>query len=133
MLKWLPGGDKIDRYFAKYQSAQIAPQRDHQVARAPARTSCARTTRPSRPRRPTCGRRWASSAEYNELAAALDAAVEQKVAELEAAGRTEDANTLRSDALFPIRQRRQDIMTQMAVSPCRATWRSTWSARTTSS
>ena len=22
VLKWLPGGDKIDRYFAKYQSAQ---------------------------------------------------------------------------------------------------------------
>ena len=42
--------------------------------------------------------------EYNELAAALDAAIEQKVAELEAAGRTEDANTVRSDALFPVRQ-----------------------------
>ena len=54
--------------------------------------------------------------EYNELATALDAAVEDKVAELEAAGRTEDANALRSDALFPIRQRRQDIMTQMAVA-----------------
>src|SRR6185503_5603257 len=29
---------------------------------------------------------------------------------------TEDANIMRSDALFPIRQRRQDIMTQMAVN-----------------
>jgi len=54
--------------------------------------------------------------EYNELAAALDGAVESKVAELEAAARTEDANVLRSDALFPIRQRRQDLMTQMAVN-----------------
>jgi uncharacterized protein YaaN involved in tellurite resistance len=54
--------------------------------------------------------------EYNELAAALDGALEQKVAELEAAGRTEDANVVRSDALFPVRQRRQDIMTQMAVA-----------------
>ena len=54
--------------------------------------------------------------EYNELAGALDAAVESKVAELEAAGRPEDANVLRSDALFPIRQRRQDLMTQMAVN-----------------
>jgi len=54
--------------------------------------------------------------EYNELATALDGALENKVAELEAAGRTEDANTVRSDALFPVRQRRQDIMTQMAVS-----------------
>jgi len=32
------------------------------------------------------------------------------------AGRTEDANALTSDALFAIRQRRQDLMTQMAVS-----------------
>ena len=54
--------------------------------------------------------------EYNELAAALDGPLEQKVAELEAAGRTEDANVVRSDALFPVRQRRQDIMTQMAVA-----------------
>ena len=54
--------------------------------------------------------------EYQQLAAALDDAVTQKIAELEAAGRTEDANTLKSDALFAIRQRRQDIMTQMAVS-----------------
>jgi uncharacterized protein YaaN involved in tellurite resistance len=54
--------------------------------------------------------------EYSALAAELDAAIEQKIAELEAGGRTEDANNLRSEALFPIRQRRQDIMTQMAVN-----------------
>ena len=54
--------------------------------------------------------------EYNQLAAALDTAVEQKVAELQAAGRDDDANVLKSDALFPIRQRRQDLMTQMAVN-----------------
>src|SRR6478609_2712355 len=54
--------------------------------------------------------------EYNELASALDTAVADQVSILEANGRTEDANTLKSDALFPIRQRRQDIMTQMAVA-----------------
>jgi uncharacterized protein YaaN involved in tellurite resistance len=54
--------------------------------------------------------------EYNQLAAALDDAVAQKIAELEAAGKTEEANALKSDALFAIRQRRQDIMTQLAVS-----------------
>src|SRR5581483_5641492 len=43
-------------------------------------------------------------------------AIEAKIAELEAAGRTEDANALRSDALFPVRQRRQDLMTQMTVA-----------------
>jgi uncharacterized protein YaaN involved in tellurite resistance len=54
--------------------------------------------------------------EYNQLASALDAAIEDKVAELEAAGKTEEATTLRSDALFAIRQRHQDILTQMAVA-----------------
>jgi uncharacterized protein YaaN involved in tellurite resistance len=54
--------------------------------------------------------------EYNQLATALDTAVTNKVAELEAAGQSEAANALKSDALFAIRQRRQDIMTQLAVS-----------------
>jgi uncharacterized protein YaaN involved in tellurite resistance len=54
--------------------------------------------------------------EYNQLATALDEAVTNKVAELEAAGQSEAANALKSDALFAIRQRRQDIMTQLAVS-----------------
>ena len=31
-------------------------------------------------------------------------------------GRQDDADAVRADALFPVRQRRQDIMTQMAVS-----------------
>jgi uncharacterized protein YaaN involved in tellurite resistance len=54
--------------------------------------------------------------EYNQLASALDEAVSNKVAELENSGNSEAANALKSDALFAIRQRRQDIMTQMAVS-----------------
>jgi uncharacterized protein YaaN involved in tellurite resistance len=115
VLKWLPGGDKIERYFAKYQSAQsqlnaiiksLASGQDELR-----KDNAAIETEK--------GQMWATLGrlrEYNELAAALDQAVEQKIAELEAAGRTEDANTLRSDALFPIRQRREDIMTQMAVN-----------------
>ncbi len=115
VLKWIPGGDKIDRYFAKYQSAQThlnsiikaleSGQDDLRKDNAAIETEKANM--------------WAMMgklSEYNELAAALDAAIEQKIAELEAASRTDDANTVRSDALFPIRQRRQDLMTQMAVN-----------------
>ena len=54
--------------------------------------------------------------EYNQLATALDKAVESKIAGLEAEGRTEDAQIMKSDVLFAVRQRRQDIMTQMAVA-----------------
>ena len=115
VLKWLPGGDKIDRYFAKYQSAQ-----SHLNAIIKALDSGQDELRKDNAAIETeKANMWTTMgklSEYNELAAALDDALEQKVAELEAAGRTEDANTLRSDALFPVRQRRQDIMTQMAVA-----------------
>jgi uncharacterized protein YaaN involved in tellurite resistance len=115
VLKWLPGGDKIDRYFMKYQSAQShldaiikslgSGQDELRKDNAAIETEKANM--------------WTTMgklAEYNELASALDAALENKIAELEAAGRTEEANTMRSDALFPVRQRRQDFMTQMAVN-----------------
>jgi uncharacterized protein YaaN involved in tellurite resistance len=115
VLKWLPGGDKIDRYFAKYQSAQ-----SHLNAIIKALDSGQDELRKDNAAIETeKANMWAMMGklrEYNELATALDVALENKVAELEAAGRTEDANTVRSDALFPVRQRRQDIMTQMAVA-----------------
>jgi len=115
VLKWLPGGDKIDRYFAKYKSAQShlnaiivaleSGQNDLRKDNAAIETEKVNM--------------WATMgrlAEYNELAAALDGAIEAKVSALESSGQTEAASTLRSDALFPVRQRRQDIMTQMAVN-----------------
>ncbi|WP_409073771.1 toxic anion resistance protein [Micromonospora chalcea] len=115
ILKFLPGGDKIQRYFAKYQSAQ-----SHLNAIITALESGQDELRKDNASIETeKATMWAAMGklgEYNELASALDVAVEAKVAALEAAGNQQDADTLRSDALFPIRQRRQDIMTQMAVA-----------------
>jgi uncharacterized protein YaaN involved in tellurite resistance len=115
ILKWIPGGDKIQRYFAKYESAQ-----SHLNAIIKALDSGQDELRKDNASIETeKANMWTvmgKLSEYQQLAAALDDAITQKVAELEAAGRTEDANTLKSDALFAIRQRRQDIMTQMAVS-----------------
>ncbi len=115
VLKWLPGGDKIDRYFAKYKSAQShlnaiivaldSGQNDLRKDNAAIETEKVNMWT-------TMGR----LSEYNELASALDDAIQAKVSALEAAGQTEAAATLRADALFPVRQRRQDIMTQMAVN-----------------
>jgi uncharacterized protein YaaN involved in tellurite resistance len=115
VLKWLPGGDKIDRYFDKYKSAQshlnaIIKSLDSGQDELRKDNAAIETEKANM---------WALMGklrEYNELAAALDGALVEKVAELEAAGRTEDAGTVRSDALFPVRQRRQDIQTQMAVA-----------------
>lgn len=114
-LKWVPGGDKVEKYFQKYESAQsqldaIIRSLDSGQDELRKDNAAIETEKANM---------WAvmgKISEYNELAGALDGAVEQRVAEWEAAGRTEDANVLRSDALFPIRQRRQDLMTQMAVN-----------------
>jgi uncharacterized protein YaaN involved in tellurite resistance len=115
VLKWLPGGDKIQRYFAKYESAQshlnaIIKSLDSGQDELRKDNAAIETEKANM---------WTAMgklSEYNQLAAALDAAIEDKVAELEAAGNAEEATTLRSDALFAIRQRHQDILTQMAVA-----------------
>ena len=115
VLKWMPGGDKLQRYFAKYESAQahlngIIKSLDSGQDELRKDNASIETEKANM---------WTlmgKLSEYNELASALDRAVEQKIAELDSAGNTTDANTMRSDVLFPVRQRRQDIMTQMAVA-----------------
>lgn len=115
VLKFLPGGDRIQRYFQKYESAQTqlnAIIKALESGQDELRKDNAAIETEKANMWTTMGK----LSEYNQLAAALDEAVAQKVAELEAAGRTEEANVLRSDALFAIRQRHQDILTQMAVA-----------------
>ncbi len=115
VLKWIPGGDRIQKYFQKYESAQTqlnAIIKSLDSGQDDLRKDNAAIETEKQNMWTTMGK----LSEYNALATALDDAVTQKVAELEAAGNTEAANTLKSDALFAIRQRRQDIMTQMAVS-----------------
>jgi uncharacterized protein YaaN involved in tellurite resistance len=115
LLKFMPGGDKVDRYFDKYRTAQ---QHIDAIIKALAsgQDELRKDNAAIETEKANMWTTMGKLSEYSELSAALDAAVEQKVAQFEAAGRTDDANTLRSDALFPIRQRRQDLLTQMAVN-----------------
>jgi uncharacterized protein YaaN involved in tellurite resistance len=115
VLKWLPGGDRIQRYFQRYESAQAqlnAIIKSLESGQDDLRKDNAAIETEKSNMWTTMGK----LSEYNQLAAALDEAVAGKVAELEGGGNAEAANTLKSDALFAIRQRRQDLMTQMAVS-----------------
>jgi uncharacterized protein YaaN involved in tellurite resistance len=115
VLKWLPGGNAIDRYFAKYQSAQS--HLDAIVkALASGQDELRKDNAAIESEKANLWTTMGKLGEYNVLAQALDDALVAKVAELEAAGNSEAANTVRSDALFPVRQRRQDLQTQMAVS-----------------
>jgi uncharacterized protein YaaN involved in tellurite resistance len=52
--------------------------------------------------------------QYGYMATKLDAALERKAGELDATD-PEKAKVLRQDALFYVRQKRQDLMTQLAV------------------
>lgn len=115
LLKFLPGGSKIDRYFAKYQSSQ-AHLNSIIKALDSGQDELRKDNAAIETEKSNMWTMMGKLTEYNELATALDGAIEQKVAQLEASGRTEDANTMRSDALFAVRQRRQDIMTQMTVN-----------------
>jgi uncharacterized protein YaaN involved in tellurite resistance len=115
VLKWLPGGDRLQKYFQKYESAQTqlnAIIKSLESGQDDLRKDNAAIETEKTNMWTTMGK----LSEYNQLASALDAAVAEKVAQLEAGGDTESATALTSDALFAIRQRRQDIMTQMAVS-----------------
>src|SRR5690606_13600949 len=55
-------------------------------------------------------------ANYAVLARHLGDGLEQRIAALRADGKADDATTLEKDALFYVRQRHQDLMTQLAVS-----------------
>jgi uncharacterized protein YaaN involved in tellurite resistance len=115
MLRWLPGGDRVDRYFDKYRSAQSHINAIIK-ALASGQDELRRDNAAIETEKVNMWTTMGKLSEYTHLAAALDRAIEQKVAEFESAGRTEDAEHLRADALFPLRQRREDLMTQMAVN-----------------
>ncbi|MBB2893510.1 toxic anion resistance protein [Flexivirga oryzae] len=115
LLKFLPGGNKIENYFMKYQSAQS--HLDAIIRSLSAGQDELRKDNASiEVERNNMWQAMQKLGEYNQLATALDAAVEGKISELQNSGRTEDADIMKSDVLFAVRQRRQDIMTQMAVS-----------------
>lgn len=92
VLKWLPGGDRLQKYFAKYETAQshlnaIIKSLDSGQDELRKDNASIETEKANM---------WTAMgklSEYNQLAAALDHALEQKVAELEGAGRTEEATT----------------------------------------
>ena len=80
-----------------------------------ARTSSARTTLLSSRRRCISGRRCNGSTQYVYVAEHLDASLTARIAEIEASD-PERAKALKDDVLFYVRQKHQDLLTQLAVS-----------------
>lgn len=115
VLKFIPGGNKIDRYFQKYKSAQA-----HLDAIIRALSAGQDELRKDNAAiEVERNQLWETMNRLGELKVeleALDAAVVEKIAQTEAAGDSETAEAMRSDVLFAVRQRHQDLMTQAAVS-----------------
>ncbi|MGQ7751714.1 toxic anion resistance protein [Streptomyces sp. WC2508] len=113
LLSRLPGGNKIRDHVAKYASSQATLNRivgslrggQDELRRDNAALHTERT------------RLWETMGklqEYVVLTEALDGAVEQRIAEAAATDPTQ-ADALRADVLFPVRQKHQDLLTQLAV------------------
>ncbi|MFE2302080.1 toxic anion resistance protein [Streptomyces sp. NPDC059445] len=112
-LSRLPGGNKLRDHVAKYASAQgtlnkiVGSLRGGQdeLRRDNAALQTERV------------RLWETMGKLQEcvvLTQALDGAVEAHIAGVDAADPAQ-ADTLRSDVLFPVRQKHQDLLTQLAV------------------
>ncbi|PSM39426.1 toxic anion resistance protein [Streptomyces dioscori] len=113
LLSRLPGGNRLRDHVAKYASAQgtlnkiVGSLRGGQdeLRRDNAALQTERV------------RLWDSMGklqEYVVLTEALDAAVEGHISGVEARDPAQ-ADTLRADVLFPVRQKHQDLLTQLAV------------------
>lgn len=115
LLKLLPGGSNVQRYFLKYESAQSqldaitkalkAGQDELRLDNAAIQTE-----------RDALWSAMGRLANYAVLARYLADGLEQRIAKMRDEGNADDAAALEADALFYIRQRNQDLMTQLAVA-----------------
>ncbi|WP_112242833.1 toxic anion resistance protein [Kribbella monticola] len=114
LLGMIPFGDKIEDYFRKYQSAQshlegiLHSLRDGQdeLGKDNAALNLEKQ------------QLWDAMGRLNQyvyVAERLDARLSATIAELEATD-PEKARALRDDVLFYVRQKHQDLLTQLAVS-----------------
>ncbi|MEE6286301.1 toxic anion resistance protein [Georgenia sp. MJ173] len=115
ILKFLPGGSAMQRYFLKYESAQ--EQLDAIIkALKGGQDELRRDNAAIQTERDALWSALGQLANYAVLARHLGDGLEQQIAARRAEGMDDDAATLEGDALFAVRQRHQDLMTQMAVA-----------------
>lgn len=110
----MPFGSRIAAYFQRYQSAQ--KQLDAIItALGSGQDELRQDNAAIEQEKANLWAAMGKLTEYATLAKALDAAVQTKVDQLRVSDPAA-ADALASDALFPIRQRQQDLLTQLAVS-----------------
>ncbi|WP_327737074.1 toxic anion resistance protein [Streptomyces nojiriensis] len=113
LLAKLPGGNRFRDHVAKYASSQATLNKIVGSLRG-GQDELRRDNAALHTERSRLWETMGKLQEYAVLTEALDSAVEQRVAEAE---HTDPgaADALRADVLFPVRQKHQDLLTQLAV------------------
>ncbi|MFE2556442.1 toxic anion resistance protein [Streptomyces sp. NPDC059352] len=111
LLAKLPGGNRLRDHVAKYASSQATLNRIVGSLRG-GQDELARDNAALQTERARLWETMGRLQEYAVLTEAIDAAVEERVALT--ADRAQ-ADALRADVLFPVRQKHQDLLTQLAV------------------
>ncbi|MFJ4202411.1 toxic anion resistance protein [Streptomyces sviceus] len=110
-LSRLPGGNRLRDHVAKYASAQGTLNRIVGSLRG-GQDELRRDNAALQTERVRLWETMGKLQEYVVLTEALDTAVEQHIG---AVGDPGAADSLRADVLFPVRQKHQDLLTQLAV------------------
>ncbi|KUN73925.1 toxic anion resistance protein [Streptomyces canus] len=110
-LSRLPGGNRLRDHVAKYASAQGTLNRIVGSLRG-GQDELRRDNAALQTERVRLWETMGKLQEYVLLTEALDTAVERHIT---AVGDPEAADSLRADVLFPVRQKHQDLLTQLAV------------------
>ncbi|MGW4683359.1 toxic anion resistance protein [Streptomyces sp. NPDC004244] len=113
LLAKLPGGNRFRDHVAKYASAQTTLNRIVGALRS-GQDELRRDNAALHTERARLWETMGRLQEYALLTEALDGAVEQRIAEAAYAD-PQTADALRADVLFPVRQKHQDLLTQLAV------------------
>jgi uncharacterized protein YaaN involved in tellurite resistance len=112
LLGLIPFGDHVRDYFLKYESAETHLAKILQ-ALYNGQDELRQDNAAIEQERANLWDSMQKLKQYAYLAAKIDADVEAKAASVSDAER---AKALREDVLFPVRQKRQDLLTQLAVS-----------------
>jgi uncharacterized protein YaaN involved in tellurite resistance len=113
ILGFIPGGSRIEAYFDRYKSAQSQLD-DITRALASGQDELRKDNAAIEQERANLWTLMSALSEYVVLLAEVDAGVEQRLAQLETSDPAR-ATAFRSQVQFAVRQRRQDILTQLAV------------------
>lgn len=114
-FRFLPGGTRLQRYFQRYEAAQEQLNAITKALKG-GQDELRQDNAAIQTERDALWQALGRLADAAVLARHVGDGLEERIAALRAQGRNDDAATLESDALFPVRQRHQDLMTQMAVA-----------------